>query len=131
MLPAGLCVTRFAQGAPVKTTLASAGFAESTHWGVQSPPPLSWGHRLASSRERMPPSRTFCQAQADVVNEVLSAESTGAPPVIAHPISRVNELTPGELQVAQLAARGLCISAKPDALFVFARPTHLITVALY
>jgi hypothetical protein len=36
-----------ARGAPVKTTLAGAGFAEPAHWGVHSPPPSS-GHHLAS-----------------------------------------------------------------------------------
>jgi hypothetical protein len=32
-----------APGAPVKITLAGAGFPKPAHWGVQKPTPLSWG----------------------------------------------------------------------------------------
>jgi len=42
-----------------------------------------------------------------IVNKVLSTESMGAPPVTAHALSRVDDLTPPEVQVAQPAARGV------------------------
>ena len=42
-----------------------------------------------------------------VVEEVLSADAAGVAPVMTQPLSRVDELTPREREVAQLAARGL------------------------
>jgi len=55
-----------ARGAPVKTTLAGAGFAEAAHWGVQSPPPFL-GTPPSIPRIRLSPTCTFCQAQAHVL----------------------------------------------------------------
>ena len=40
------------------------GFRRIEQPGSSKPSPLSWGHRLVSARGRMPPRRTFCQAQA-------------------------------------------------------------------
>ena len=53
-----------------------------------------------------------------IVNEVLSTEWMGAPPVNARAISSVDELTPRELQVAQLAARGLSNRRIGDTLVI-------------
>jgi DNA-binding CsgD family transcriptional regulator len=46
-------------------------------------------------------------ATETIVNKVLSTESMGAAPVTAHVLSRVDDLTPHEVQVAQPAARGV------------------------
>ncbi len=53
-----------------------------------------------------------------IVNDVLSTESMGAPPVNARAISGVDELTPRELHVAQLAARGLSNRRIGDTLVI-------------
>ncbi|TME29719.1 MAG: LuxR family transcriptional regulator [Chloroflexi bacterium] len=53
-----------------------------------------------------------------IVNEVLSTEWMGAPPVNPRAISSVDELTPRELQVAQLAARGLSNRRIGDTLVI-------------
>ena len=62
----GARTRKCARGAPVKTALAGAGFAEAAHWGVQSPPPFL-GTPPGIPRIRLTLTRIFCQAQAHVL----------------------------------------------------------------